>query len=93
MATGPRVGKDEGDNFVRLQYAMGSESDFQTAIFGDYKRSPEHDYLIGGSYGRRISATFFGKPLQSTANVGVQASCKAVHNPTAWGISASTSSA
>ena len=64
--------KSVGDNFVRLQYATSSEPDFQTAILGDYKWSPEHNYLIGGSYGRRISDTLFGKPLQSTANVGVQ---------------------
>ena len=64
--------EDYGDNFLRLQYARGSEPDFQTAIFGDYKSSREHNYLLGGAYGRRISDTFFGRPLQSTANIGVQ---------------------
>lgn len=64
--------QETGNNFFRLQGAVGSEPDFQTALFGDYKQSPEHNYLIGTSYGRKISDTLFGKPLMSTANIGVQ---------------------
>lgn len=63
---------EDGDTFVRLNWAMGSEPDFQTAIFGDYKISPEHNYLIGGAWGRKISDTLFGLPLVSTGNIGMQ---------------------
>jgi hypothetical protein len=62
----------DGDTFVRLQWARGSEPDFQTALFGDYKSSREHNYLLGGAYGRRISDTVFGAPLLSTWNIGMQ---------------------
>jgi hypothetical protein len=64
---------DDGDTFVRLQWARGSEPDFTTAIFGDYKISREHNYLIGGAYGRRIADRWlFDSPIMSTWNVGMQ---------------------
>lgn len=62
----------KGENFVRFQWARGSEPDFQTAVFGDYKSSKEHNFLLGGSYGHLIAESLWGMPLQSTANLGFQ---------------------
>jgi hypothetical protein len=65
--------ENDGDTFVRLQWARSSEPDFTTAVFGDYKISPEHNYLIGGSYGRRIADRWlFDSPIMSTWNIGMQ---------------------
>lgn len=65
-------GHAEGDNFLRLNYGKSSESDFETALFGDFAASKESNYMIGGSYGRKLGDTLFGWPLMSTANVGLQ---------------------
>jgi len=63
---------DEGRDNVRLQWAKASETDLTTAIWGDFDASPESEYLVGGSWGRRISPTVFGLPIELTGNVGLQ---------------------
>lgn len=62
----------DGKNHLRLQYAESSETDFLTVMLGDYRESPEANYLLGASWGRDLSETLFGAPLLLTANVGVQ---------------------
>jgi hypothetical protein len=70
VAQGARA--EEGDTYVRLQYGKSSESDFETALFGDYEASKESNYLVGASWGRELSDRVFGAPLVSTLNVGTQ---------------------
>lgn len=62
----------EGRNHLRLQYAKSSETDFVTVVAGDYQESSESNSLVGASWGRDLSKTLFGKPVLTTANVGVQ---------------------
>ena len=63
---------DDGANNVRLNWGKSSETDLTTAIFGDYKASPESNYMWGGSWGHRLSPTMFGLPFELTGNVGMQ---------------------
>lgn len=63
---------EAGRNHLRLQYAKSSETDFVTVVAGDYQESPESNYLLGASWGRDLSQTLFGKPVLTTANVGLQ---------------------
>jgi outer membrane protein len=57
---------------LRLDYAKSSESDFVTVVVGDYQGSPENNYLMNLSWGRRYSDTLFGLPIPMSANVGFQ---------------------
>ena len=66
------VQAEEGDTYVRLQYGKSSESDFETALFGNYESSKESNYMIGGSWGRELNDRVLGAPLVSTLNVGTQ---------------------
>lgn len=69
----PHPGQAEaGDTYSRLQYGKSSESDFETALFGDYEASKESNYMIGGSWGRELDRRPFGAPLIGTVNVGMQ---------------------
>ncbi|HEY6642830.1 hypothetical protein [Povalibacter sp.] len=67
-ATADETGRDN----VRLNWGKASETDLTTAIWGDYDASPESEYIIAGSWGRRISPTMFGLPIELTGNVGLQ---------------------
>jgi hypothetical protein len=57
---------------MRLDWARSSETDFVTVVVGDYQPSPESNYLVNGSWGRRFSDTLFGLPIQMSGNVGFQ---------------------
>jgi hypothetical protein len=62
----------EGVNNVRLNWGKASETDLTTAVFGDYEASPESDFMLGGSWGHRLSETMFGAPFELTGNLGLQ---------------------
>jgi hypothetical protein len=62
----------EGKNSLRLQFAKSSETDLVTVVVGDYQASPESNYIVGATWGRHLSDTLFGLPLEMTANVGLQ---------------------
>lgn len=59
-------------NSLRLQFAKSSETDLVTVVVGDYQASPESNYIVGATWGRHLSDTLFGLPLEMTANVGLQ---------------------
>jgi len=59
----------EGVNNVRLNWGKASETDLTTAVFGDYEASPESDFMLGGSWGHRLSETMFGAPFELTGNL------------------------
>ena len=66
------VAEETGRDNIRLNWGKASETDLTTAIFGDFKASQESEYLVGGSWGRRLSPTMFGLPIELTGNVGLQ---------------------
>jgi len=51
---------------------VSSETDLSTAIYGDFEKSPENEYMLGGSWGRTLTPRMFGLPLELTGNVGLQ---------------------
>jgi hypothetical protein len=57
---------------VRLNWAASSETDLTTAIWGDFEKSLEHNYLVGGSWGRTLDDRMFDWPIELTGNVGLQ---------------------
>lgn len=61
-----------GRDNVRLSWGHASETDLTTAIYGDYEASQEGEYMIAGSWGRQLSPTLFGWPIELTGNVGLQ---------------------
>jgi hypothetical protein len=63
---------DNGDTYVRLQYGKSSESNFETAVLGDFEASKESNYMLGGSWGKQLNDHVLGLPLVSTANIGFQ---------------------
>lgn len=67
-----QVHAEAGDTHVRLQWGKSSESNFETALFGDYKASQESNYVVGGSWGKELNDRVLGLPLVSTANLGFQ---------------------
>jgi hypothetical protein len=76
-----------GSNF-RLHWVKSSETDFMTAVVGDYDPSPESNYAIAAAWGRRFSDTLFTLPIEMTANVGVQYFNERGLQPDAWGTTA-----
>lgn len=62
----------EGETNVRVQWVKSSETDLATVTLGDFDGSPESNYAIAGSWGKRYSDTLFGLPFPMTANIGVQ---------------------
>lgn len=64
--------EEQGRDNVRLNWAKASETDLTTAFWGDYEASPESEYVVAGSWGRRLSPTMFGLPIELTGNVGMQ---------------------
>lgn len=67
-----QVHAEVGDTYLRLQWSKSSESNFETAVFGDFKSSKESNYVIGGSWGKELNDHVLGLPLVSTANLGLQ---------------------
>lgn len=67
-----QAGFAEGKNSLRLQFAKSSETDLVTVVVGDYQASPESNYIVGATWGRHLSDTLFGLPLEMTANLGLQ---------------------
>jgi hypothetical protein len=62
----------EGETNLRLQWIKSSETDLATVTLGDFDASPESNYAIAGSWGKRYSDTLFGLPFPMTANLGLQ---------------------
>ena len=63
---------EASDQSLRVFFAKSSETDLVTVVVGDYQASPESNYIIGATYGHRLSDTLFGLPIPMTWNVGVQ---------------------
>ena len=80
--------QDQGRDNVRLNWGPSSETDLTTALFGDYEASPESNYMIGGSWGRRLSPTMFGLPFELTGNVGLQWFDERGMQPDGYGVNA-----
>jgi hypothetical protein len=80
--------QDQGRDNVRLNWGKSSETDLTTALFGDYEASPESNYMIGGSWGRRLSPTMFGLPFELTGNVGLQWFDERGLQPDGYGVNA-----
>jgi hypothetical protein len=64
--------QSEAQHNVRLNWGRSSETDLTTAIWGDYEQSPEGNYMIGGSWGTKLTNHMFGLPIELTGNVGLQ---------------------
>jgi hypothetical protein len=62
----------EARDSLRLSFAKSSETDLATVVVGDYDASPESNYLLDATWGRRISDTLFGLPVPLTMNFGLQ---------------------
>ena len=72
LAHSAHAEEEQGRDNVRLNWAKASETDLTTAFWGDYEASPESEYIVAGSWGRRLSPTMFGLPIELTGNVGLQ---------------------
>lgn len=62
----------EPKDSLRIAFAKSSETDLATVVVGDYDASPESNYLVGATWGRKFSDTLFGLPIPMSGNVGVQ---------------------
>lgn len=78
---------DAHDN-VRLNWGLSSETDLTTAVWGDFEQSPEHSYMIGGSWGHTLRERMFGWPIELTGNVGLQWFNERGLQPDGYGINA-----
>lgn len=63
---------DASRNSIRVSFAKSSETDLATVVVGDYDASPESNFIIDAAWGRRISKTLFGLPIEMTGNLGLQ---------------------
>jgi hypothetical protein len=61
-----------GHNRLRVHVNKSSETDLVTVVVGDFRRSPENNYLVGATFGHDLSDTLFGLPFPMTWHVGVQ---------------------
>lgn len=66
------VAGDETPQWLRVMYVKSTETDFVTAVFGDFAASKESNYLMGATYGRQIDDRVFDWPISMSANIGVQ---------------------
>lgn len=79
---------DPGKSNLRLRWVKSSETDFGTAIIGDYDPSPESNYAISADWGHRFSDTLFTLPIELTANLGLQHFAERGYQADAWGATA-----
>src|SRR4051812_39937838 len=80
--------EEQGVNNVRLNWGKSSETDLTTAVFGDYNASRESNYMVGGSWGHRLSPTMFGLPFELTGNLGLQWFDERGLQPDGYGVNA-----
>jgi hypothetical protein len=75
----------DSEQWLRVLHARSSESDFSTAIAGDFAGSKESNYLVGLTWGRMLNERVFGWPVALSGNVGVQRLFERGYQDNGWG--------